>query len=200
MKKITVVVALLATLFSMKSFAQSDSYTPWQINFTGGYAAGSGKGVKGGVAYAFEPQYHINNNLSVGLRFGAAALLKSGLNTSGDEVGDFSVGAVGNYLATGNYYFQKEGAKFRPFVGLGLGYGRSVGAGTSITLVDIDDESSLGDYGTKGGFSSMIRAGFDISHFRLNLEYDLNPKVGRIKNNYFGVMLGFYIGGGAQKD
>ncbi len=44
----------------------------------------------------------------------------------------------------------------------------------------------------------MARVGFDVSHFRFNLEYDVNPKTGRISNNYIGVNLGFYIGGGSR--
>lgn len=197
MKKTTILTVLTIVLFTAKSFAQSKSYTPFQANFTLGYAAASGKGTKGGAAIHFEPQYNLNDNLSVGLRLGAALTAKFTLNAAGDEVGDASVAAVASYLATGNYYFQKEpGASFRPFVGLGVGYANAAGASTSDASVD---PNFAEDYVSKGGFAGMARAGFDVSHFRLNLEYCLNPKTGRINNNYFGVTLGFYLGGGSQK-
>lgn len=193
MKLRTLVLLTMVVTLSLQSNAQSTGYTPWQVNFTGGYAAASGKGTKGGVALHFEPQYHFTDNLSAGLRFGAALTAKVGLDASGQEVGDFSVAAVASYLATGTYYFQKEpGAAFRPFAGVGLGFGRAAGATATV-------DSDVADTQTKNGFSGMARAGFDVSHFRFNLEYDLNPKTGRISNNYFGVTLGFYFGGGAKK-
>ncbi len=99
-------------------------------------------------------------------------------------------------MATGNYYFQKEGSNFRPFAGIGLGVASAAGASTTDAA---NDPNFAEDYAAKTGFAGLARAGFDISHFRFNLEYAVNPKTGRINNNYFGVTLGFYLGGGAQK-
>lgn len=193
MKLRTLVLLTMVVTLSLQSNAQSTGYTPWQVNFTGGYAAASGTGTKGGIALYFEPQYHFTDNLTAGIRFGGALTLKAGLDASGQVVGDFSVAAVSSYLATGTYYFQKEpGVKFRPFAGIGLGYASAAGATATA-------DSDVADTQTKSGFSGMARAGFDVSHFRFNLEYDLNPKTGRISNNYFGVTLGFYFGGGAKK-
>ncbi|HTH31993.1 MAG TPA: hypothetical protein VL946_11660 [Lacibacter sp.] len=192
MKKKTLLVLFTVLTLSFSSFAQSTAYTPWQVDFMGGYAAASGKGTNGGIALYLEPKFHINDNLSAGLRVGGALTMKAALNDAGDEIGEFSVAAVASYLATGDYYFQKEaGAKFRPFAGLGLGFGRAAGASATADAEEADVQS-------KSGFSGMVRAGFDVSHFRFNLEYDLNPKTGRISNNYFGVNLGFYIGGGSK--
>ena len=99
---------------------------------------------------------------------------------------------MASYLATGDYYFQKEaGARFRPFAGIGLGFATAAGATAS-------GSEETAETQTKNGFSGMVRAGFDVSHFRFNLEYDVNPKTGRISNNYIGVNLGFYIGGGSR--
>lgn len=192
MKKKTLIVLLTVLSLSLNSFAQSTAYTPWQVDFMGGYAAASGKGTKGGIALYLEPKYHITDNLSAGLRLGGALTLKYTLNDAGDEVGEASVAAVASYLATGDYYFQKEpGAKFRPFAGIGLGFASAAGA----TATDMEETSEAQ---TKNGFSGMARVGFDVSHFRFNLEYDINPKTGRISNNYIGVNLGFYIGGGSR--
>lgn len=192
MKKKTLIVLLTVLTLSLNSFAQSTAYTPWQVDFMGGYAAASGKGTKGGIALYLEPKYHINDNLSAGLRLGGALTAKYTLNDAGDEVGEASVAAVASYLITGDYYFQKEaGAKFRPFAGIGLGFASAAGA----TATDLEETSEAQ---TKNGFSGMARVGFDVSHFRFNLEYDVNPKTGRISNNYIGVNLGFYIGGGSR--
>ena len=192
MKKKTLIVLLTVLTLSLNSFAQSTAYTPWQVDFMGGYAAASGKGTKGGIALYLEPKYHITDNLSAGLRLGGALTAKYTLNDAGDEVGEASVAAVASYLITGDYYFQKEaGAKFRPFAGIGLGFASAAGA----TATDLEETSEAQ---TKNGFSGMARVGFDVSHFRFNLEYDVNPKTGRISNNYIGVNLGFYIGGGSR--
>jgi outer membrane protein W len=193
MKKKTLLVLFTVLTVSVSSFAQSTAYTPWQVNFTGGYAAPGGKGTKAGIALQFEPQFHITDNFTAGIRFGGALTAKFALNAAGDEVGDASIAVVSSYLATGDYYFQKQaGAKFRPFAGIGLGYASA--AGVSSTEV-----TQTGEAQAKNGFGAMVRAGFDVSHFRFNLEYDVNPKTGRISNNYFGINLGFYIGGGAKK-
>jgi outer membrane protein W len=198
MKKTTLFTLIAIIAFSAKSFAQSENYTPFQANFTGGYALASGKGTKGGIALHFEPQYNITDNISVGLRFGAALTAKFRLDASGQEIGESDIAAVGSYLATGSYYFQKEpGASFRPFAGIGVGYASAAG----ISTVDLTDpNANFGEEAvSKSGLGALVRAGFDISHFRFNLEYNINPKTGRISNNYFGINLGFYLGGGAKK-
>lgn len=175
--------------------AQSESYTPWQVNVTGGYAIPGGKGTKAGISFNIEPQFNYTDNLSFGFRLGSALTLKASLDASGQEIGDFSVAAVGSYVATGTYYFQSEpGASFRPFGGIGLGYATAAGAS-----VDNLDPNYAEDYTSKSGFSGLLRAGFDISHFRLNAEYNLNPKTGRLNNNFIAINLGFYFGGGARR-
>lgn len=192
MKKKTLLVLFTVLAVSVSSFAQSTAYTPWQVNFTGGYAAASGKGTKGGIALHLEPQFHITDNFTAGIRLGGALTAKFALNSTGEEIGEASIAVVSSYLATGDYYFQKEaGAKFRPFAGIGLGYASAAGVSST-------DVTQTGEAQTKSGFGGLIRAGFDVSHFRFNLEYDVNPKTGRISNNYFGINLGFYIGGGAK--
>lgn len=196
MKKIscTLLLAVFCAI-SAKVSAQSESYTTWQLNFTGGYAIASGKGVKGGAAFYIEPQYHVNDKISVGLRWGSALILKSLVT---DE---FKVAAIGSYLLTGNYYFQKDGSAFRPFGGLGVGYAiaagakASVGSGSNTVTNEIKDTS---------GLAGLVRVGFDISHFRFNVEYNLNPTTkletgDKIKNSYVGINLGFYFGGGLKK-
>lgn len=182
---------MLTTIVS----AQSESYKPWQVNITGGYAIPSGKATKAGITFNIEPQFNYTDNLSFGFRLGSALTLKAALDASGQEIGEFSVAAVGSYVATGSYYFQSEpGASFRPFAGVGLGFATAAGAS-----VDYADPNYAEDYTSKSGFAGLLRAGFDISHFRLNAEYNVNPKTGRLNNNFIAINLGFYFGGGANR-
>lgn len=191
MKKLIIVPIISLCALSAKVMAQSESYTPWQLNFTGGYAMASGDGVKGGIALYLEPKYHINDNISVGLRAGVALIAKS---LSGDA-DSFKVAGIGSYLLTGNYYFLKNGGAFRPFGGVGVGYMKAAGFDTGLG----------GSVGITSGIGGLVRVGFDVSHFTLDLEYNLNPSTklpddgGKISNSFLGVNFGFYFGGGSKK-
>lgn len=202
MKKISYILLFAVCAVSVEVSAQSKNYTPWQINGTVGYAILSGKGAKGGVAIHVEPQYHVNANVSVGLRYALAFVSKSSLDASGNIVEDkYSAAGITSYLATGNYYFQTSpGASFRPFVGIGLGYASAAGLDVTVsTGTSTATASASADGGAKSGFGGMVRAGFDVNHFRFNVEYALNPKTGKISSNYIGINLGFYFGGGSRK-
>ena len=198
MKKVSFIILLTVLAVTGKLAAQSESYTPWQVDWTLGFASpAGGEGAKGGLTFYVEPKFHINDHITVGIRAGAAGLLKVPVDTNGKAIpgGTFSAAGVGSYLATGNYYFQfSEGGKFRPFAGIGLGYatakGVDLGQKNSSLNIDVKDKS---------GFGGMARVGFDVSHFCLNVEYTINPKSSGISNNYLGFNLGFYLGGGSQK-
>lgn len=198
MKKISCTLLLAVFAISAKVIAQSESYTPWQLNFTGGYAAASGDGVKGGAAFYFEPQYHINDKISVGIRAGSALILKSFVADK------FEVAGINSYLLTGNYYFQKEGSKFRPFGGVGVGYVIAAGYSGETTDLGNGNTQKLGEVKATTGLGGLIRVGFDISHFRFDVDYNLNPAtkvegVKDIKNSFLGINFGFYFGGGLRK-
>ena len=50
----------------------------------------------------------------------------------------------------------------------------------------------------------MIRGGIELGKLRLAFEYNIIPKTdfesgGSISNSYFGVSIGFYVGGGKWK-
>jgi hypothetical protein len=52
-------------------------------------------------------------------------------------------------------------------------------------------------------FGGMVRAGFEVTHFRMGLEYNfvnntfVNPYTNNtIKNGYFSIKVGVHIGGG----
>ncbi len=47
-------------------------------------------------------------------------------------------------------------------------------------------------------FAFAPRVGFEYGHFRTAIEYNAVGKTGAINNNYLGIKLGFFIGGGGR--
>ena len=78
---------------------------------------------------------------------------------------EVDVKAAGSYLVTGDYYFTSS--KARPFAGAGLGI-------YSLAAASTEDEGASVSSGSK--FGEMIRAGVELSHFRVGLEYNIVPK------------------------
>ena len=195
MKKL--LFALIAVFTLSAAHAQEQGKV--RVGLDLGYAVVSGGG---GVLFNLEPKYNIADNMNVGLRFGLAAVVK---NISTDVYGDLSsasISASNSYMGTFDYYFVLGGA-FNPFVGGGLGY-------VSLASVSIEGttnyNSETDEFTPDGKLGLMLRGGFEVSKFRLTLEYDMIGKstlkdfegneFGSINNNYFGVTVGFYVGGG----
>lgn len=158
----------------------------------------------GGVGFMMdvEPKYNLTDNMNVGLRFGLAAIAKN-VETTADG-GDFEsadVSANTSYLGTFDYYFPLGGS-FTPFVGAGMGIFNIA----SVSINDGDNEEDFGGVDASAKFGGMIRGGFELGKFRMSAEYDLIPKsviedvqgneLGDVKNGYFGITLGFFVGGG----
>ena len=149
----------------------------------------------GGVAVNVPIGYNLQDNMTVGIRLGLAAMAKI------DPLGETGSAAANvNYLATFAYYFN-SGSPFAPFVGGGAGmYTLAAAAvGNNYTV----------DVGTR--FGGLLSAGAEIGKFRLVLEYNLVPSSAvtvnstgsgvqlendKIPNSYLGITAGFYIGGG----
>jgi outer membrane protein X len=204
MKKLYVLLTFV-TVLSISSIAQSEKsgndLKPFKVDVSLGYAIPGGTGAKGGILFAFEPKYSIMSQLSVGLRFEGAVVARfSGYDEDGNP-NEASVKAAGSYLVTGDYYFT-DNYSFRPFAGIGAGI-------FSLASAEINSTSEGVSAGSK--FGGMIRAGFELSHFRVGLEYNLVPKTEFIgfdnngdeatlqsKNSYIGIKLGFCIGGGPR--
>ncbi len=137
------------------------------------------------------------DNLQVGLRIEAAVMLRGYSFSTGTAQSSGSVSASSSYTATCDYYFSNDA--FRPFVGAGVG----IFSVASANFSDYGNSSSSVAAGTKPG--GMIRAGFEVTHFRLGIEYNLigNSSVttadsrncyGHFKNSYLGIKLGFFMG------
>lgn len=198
MKKITLSILLLASVAIAK--AQDAEFKPFKVDVSLGYAIPGGTGAKGGVLFVVEPKYAVIPEVSVGLRIEAAVMARGQVDANG-QAADVDVKAAGSYLLTGDYYFTST--TVRPFAGAGLGI-FSLAAASS----NSNGTTASASAGTK--FGEMIRAGVEISHFRVGVEYNIVPatkyemvnvntgakQTYSTKNGYIGIKLGFCIGGG----
>jgi outer membrane protein X len=167
-------VLILSVALFLGIGATAQDFKPFRVDGGVGYGVPFTEGLDGGVQFYVEPKYEVIPQLSVGIRW------EGSLFAGGDEVNLSSA-----YMATGDWFFNNN--KFRPFVGLGLG-------AYSIAKADID--LSTGDFKNKNNFGALLRAGFDISHFRFALSYTYGGKVVEETFHFFGATVGFYIGGG----
>ena len=201
MKKVYLFLTL-GTILSFSAIAQESDLKPFKVDVSLGYAIPGGSGAKGGVLFAVEPKYAVMPVLSVGLRMEAAVVARfSGYDEDGYPM-DADVKASASYLATGDYYFS-ENYSFRPFAGAGAGIFTLGSASVS--------GNGSGSVGVGSKFGGMIRAGIEVSHFRLGVEYNLIPNTTldgydsngdpakvTSKNSYIGIKLGVCLGGGPR--
>jgi len=176
-------LAMCSVLFV--SAQEETTFKPFKVDVAFGYAIPGGSGSKGGILFAFEPKYALNDHLTLGLRMEAAVLARLQMSSDGTNLDDGDVKASASYLATGDYYFNTN--QFRPFVGAGVGIFRNASANINSTA----DEPATS---TQFGFAP--RAGFEYGHFRTAIEYNVAGKSGGLSNNYLGIKMGFFFGGG----
>jgi outer membrane protein W len=197
MKKFAFSILLLASVVIAK--AQDAQFKPFKVDLALGYAIPGGTGAKGGVLFALEPKYAVIPNVSVGLRMEAAVMARGQVNADGSTA-DVDVKAAGSYLLTGDYYF--TATTVRPFAGLGLGI-------YSLAAASANSNGTTASASAGSKFGEMVRAGVEIAHFRVGVEYNIVPKTKyevvtgtgtksefSSKNGYIGIKLGFFIGGG----
>jgi outer membrane protein X len=187
MKKL-VLISTVILLFSAPIQAQY-SYKPFRVDLGFGISVPTGSNSTGwGVLLRAEPKYSFHEQMSGGLRQEFNMLLQSKLD-SNSEFESINVIVNGSTLATFDYHFNT--ASFRPFVGAGLGIYTSGSA--TVSKETTDEPVKL-----KRKAGGMIRAGFDVAHFRLSLEYNIAGKTQDINLNYFAVVFAGYIGGGKR--
>ncbi|MBP6182171.1 hypothetical protein [Flavobacterium sp.] len=193
MKK--VILAVFITLVFTNVYSQKQG--GFRVGLDLGYTVPSNGG--GGLLLSIEPKYNIKENMNIGLRIGAAAMIRdiqdNGATTSA------KVSANGSYVATYDYYFNKSGKSFVPYIGGGAGY-------YSIANVEFSDavDSDQMAIDAAGKMGALLRGGFEWGKFRMGLEYNLVPEsnlqdmngnnLGTVSNTYLGIHLGFYVGGG----
>jgi hypothetical protein len=188
----------LLTVFMFVAFtalaAEAQEFKPFRVGLGGGYAITSGTGAKAGVLLYLEPAYRLQDQLLVGIRIEAAAVVR-GYDAS-VETGSVSASLSGSQALFGQYYFSNE--TFRPFVGFGLGLNK-----ISTAAATLNGEAFAAINESKLGF--FPRVGFDAGHFTLSVDYNLigaSTLTGasgselKTKNNYVGIRFGGFIGGG----
>src|ERR1044072_888762 len=185
MKKIVLSDLLLATVAIAN--AQSE-FKPFKVDVSLGYAIPGGEGAKGGGLFVVEPKYAVIPSVSVGLRMEAAIMACGRTDANGNGV-EADVKAAGSYLLTGDYYFNST--TVRPFAGAGLGI-------YSLAAASTEDDGANVSAGSK--FGEMIRAGVELSHFRVGVVSDIVPRTAiqyvnvkgvkttsSMKNGYIGI-------------
>jgi outer membrane protein X len=178
MKKLLFVAVLFC---GVALSAQSQEFKPFRVDAGIGYGLPFWDGLDGGIQFYIEPKYEIAPQIAVGIRWEGS--LFAGAEENGESV---DVKLSSSYLLTGDYYFTNN--TFRPFVGIGLGLYSIEGA----TVENETVESSEG----KNNFGALVRAGFDVSHFRFSVSYNYGGKMGDETFHFVGATVGFYIGGG----
>jgi len=200
MKNTLFVTVLLLGIFVAHAQDNDRVFNPWKVDLSLGGAIPQGQGAKGGVLFALEPKYAVVDQFWVGLRLETAVMARSFVYSDGSS-SSTSVSASGSYLATGDFYFTTT--NFRPFIGGGFGLFRLASA-------SVDENSgSSSDIASATKFGGMVRAGFEVGHFRMGAEYNLignttqqtydyatgNNQSTTFKNSYLGIKLGFVFGG-----
>lgn len=103
-----------------------------------------------------------------------------------DSFSSGDLGAVISYVLIGDYYFLNESNK-RAFAGFGIGtYGGTAISAYADGVIDVG-----GAIDSSSGIVS--RLGFKLGIIRVSGEY--NIMLAEEANNYFGIHLGFTIGG-----
>ena len=198
MKRVLFMGLALIGISTANAQTSAGTYKPFKVDVAFGYAIPQGTGSKGGVLFAVEPKYAVMDQLSVGLRIEGAITARGFVSNEGESA-SAKVATSSSYLATGDYYFSNN--TFRPFAGAGLGI-------YQLASASFDETTDIA-FGSSTKFGGMIRAGFEVSHFRLGLEYNLigkstetvqdgssTPLTVTSKNSYMGIKLGFFLGGG----
>jgi outer membrane protein X len=173
MKK--VLILSLALILGIGATVQAQDFKPFRVDGGVGYGLPFTEGLDGGVLFYVEPKYEVIPQLSVGIRWEGSLFAGEGLDAKLSSA----------YMATGDWFFNNN--KFRPFVGLGLG---------AYSIANADIDITTGELESKTNFGALLRAGFDIAHFRLALAYNYGGKVGEETFHFFSATVGFYIGGG----
>jgi hypothetical protein len=193
MKKISTILVLVAIVAFA---ANGQEFKKFRVGIGAGYAATSGKGAKAGALLYFEPAYRVQDQILVGIRFEAAAVVRGYAESV--ETGSVSASFGGAEGVFGQYYFNNN--TFRPFLGLGLGLNKIATAAATM-----NGEAFAGIDESKFGF--FPRVGFDAGHFTLSIDFNLvgaSTLTGtsgtelKTKNNYVGVRFGGFFGGGKK--
>jgi hypothetical protein len=184
MKKKTFILAAL--LFSATYAAQAQyTYKPFRIDAGAGLSFPVntfGIGILGSV----EPQYSIG-------RFAVGARVEYHVENNATEQNGDLIKYNSAMLLTGDYRFSSDA--YRPFVGLGLG--------SYLMAANFTENSNNNIIGYRffgQSVGAMLRAGFDMPHFRFALQYHITGSRTyedlKVNFNYLALTVAVSIGGG----
>ncbi len=185
------------TIIGIVQFTQAQEQNKFRVGFDFGYAIPDGGG---GIIAALEGKYNVADNMNVGLRIESAAMAKNVAAVNDVAEIEASLSASTSYFGTFDYYFNSGSSSFAPFVGSGIGY-------SALANLTFSDQITDDEFEVDGKFGGLIRTGFELGKFRMAASYNLIGKseIGEgidaveVKNSYFGISLGFYVGGGKWK-
>ena len=206
LKKITML--FFAVAITTSAFAQKEyEYKKFRVDIAGGAAIYNGGG---GPLFYVEPKLAVHPNFNAGIRlfnaFVAKTIERNGSSVKSEISNSFSA------LLTGDYYFTSSTA--RPFVGAGLGvYNNAALAVNDNNQNGNNNSNTTQKYDvipSSTNFGGMIRAGVDVAHVRIGVEYNFVPSTSaqygvntitdnRTQNSFFALTIGGYFGGGKLK-
>ena len=199
MKRLTMLLIAIFLLCATVRVNAQYEFKPFRVDLGLGIAIPTAKSVGVGIPLILEPKYALPSlpQLSVGLKLELDNILRAAQNKSETKIaGQWQV--IVSYLATGDYHLTQN--TFRPFVGAGFGIYK-IGA-LSVTASTEDPNRTTGEFRGDAvtNFGALIRCGFDVSHFRLALSYNIAGKDGiEFKSNFVSLTIGAYFGGGKKK-
>jgi len=191
MRKLKLIVVTGCLFFAAMSANAQTEFKPFRVDVGLGYAIPQSGG---GLLFNFEPKYAVIPQLSVGIKFEWDLIVRDIQVSASGEMAKATAQGIGSYLATADYHLMQSA--FRPFVGAGLGLYQIASASASAST---SGESSAG-VGGSNNFGAILRAGFDVSHFRLAFAYNFAGKDALDNNTgFFSITVGAYIGGGRKR-
>ena len=139
-------------------------------------------GTFGAILY-LEPKYAVISRLNIGFKY------ETGFNSRNYRALAHSyVHVINSYQITTDYYLVQNSSKplLRQFLGAGMG----------VYHIKNQKNNSASE---KSNFGAMLRAGFDIYHFRLMIAYNFAGK-DILKNDagYASITIGAFLGGGKR--
>ena len=141
-----------------------------------------------GFGIAMEPQYYVTSRIGIGVLMGAGSISRD-IREHGEGISGrpFDLQLL---AATFDYYFIKPRRRF--FAGTGIG---------DYTLDErIEGTSSRFTMQRDELLDIMLRAGFEENHIRLTLDYHIvNDAFFVSGNNYLGLQVAYFWGGGNKK-
>ena len=160
-------------------------FTPFELDVLNiGVAAPFNNDIlKGGISFGGELRYNVLDNLSIGV--GGEMVIFNCQDFSATAAR--TVGSSFYFGISSDYYFSSN-SRIRPFIGLGMG----VSVNGDITGVEDNEETEFHE--GESGAVIVPRIGIEFNHVRIMTDFNIGMEEGL--NDYFGIKVGFTLGGG----